>query len=79
MATKNAPQHTSGPLPVLLDAKGVAACLGVSPRTVIDLAAQGQIKGTRFTSGRGGRFRWRFRPSDVEAFLDANAPVAAAR
>jgi len=51
----------------LWDVKTVAPRLGLSTRTVYQLARDGRIPGIRV----GGR--WRFRPSDLDRWLEANA------
>lgn len=46
----------------------VAARLRVHPQTVYTLARRGDIKASRV--GRGARAPLRFRPEDVDAYLD---------
>ncbi|WP_441289469.1 helix-turn-helix domain-containing protein [Sorangium sp. KYC3313] len=61
----------------VLDAEGAAALLGTSRETAIRLARKGEIAAMKL----GPRLGWRFRRSDVLAYLEAKrrrpAPVAA--
>ncbi|KYF87533.1 hypothetical protein BE17_07255 [Sorangium cellulosum] len=61
----------------VLDAAGVAALLGISEETTIRKARKGEIAASKI----GPRLGWRFRRSDVLAYLEAKrrcpAPVPA--
>ncbi|WP_437301192.1 helix-turn-helix domain-containing protein [Sorangium sp. So ce426] len=51
----------------VLDASGAAALLGVSKETANRMARKGEIPAVKL----GPRLGWRFRRSDVEAYLEA--------
>ncbi len=52
----------------LIDAQAVARWLGVSPSTVYEAAARGQLPTVRLWKGRR-RTLMRFRRSDIELFI----------
>lgn len=55
----------------LMTARQVAAYLQTTPRRVVDLWKSDQLKG--FWLNPSGRRDLRFRPSDVESFLEARS------
>jgi excisionase family DNA binding protein len=57
------------PFEPLLDAPAVARMLGMHPETVLRLARKGELPALRFTRS------WRFRASDVSAWMAAKAYV----
>lgn len=61
----------------LLTAREVAGKLGVSAETVLRWAREGKIPAVRLPGTKRGR--WRFRPAEIEAWIDAHATGAADR
>ena len=56
--------YTVGMVEKLLSVNDVAELLGLHPQTVRDFAGDGKLPG--FKVGRA----WRFKPSDIEAYLE---------
>jgi excisionase family DNA binding protein len=50
----------------LLTLPDVMKCLQISENSVLRLASSGRLRGVKVLG------RWRFRPSDIEAFLNAD-------
>ena len=56
----------------LLTTPQVAEMLGVSPQQVIRMRVSGRLRALNISLGR--RPTWRFRESDIEAFLSGREP-----
>ena len=61
-------QQTAGELPRLYTSRQVASALGISRERVAQLARTHELKAIRF----GKRGRYRFRPEDIDAYLERN-------
>jgi excisionase family DNA binding protein len=64
----------SGPL---LTARQVADLVGVNPETILRYTRAGELRGIRLPGPARGRLR--YRPEDVEAWLEAHATAAPGR
>jgi len=69
-------QHYS-PEP-LVDADAASAYLGYKPITVLRMAQKGLLPTIAFPIGTTGKFRYRFKMSQLEAYVESlSRPVAA--
>jgi excisionase family DNA binding protein len=62
----------------LIDCKEAAAILGFSPVMVRRLAHDGQLPSIAFPFGKKGKFRYKFRVSELQAYLKSRSRAAQA-
>jgi excisionase family DNA binding protein len=56
----------------LIDSDEVAKCLGFAPLTIRRMAHRGQLPAFKFPFGKTGKFFYRFRRSDLVAYIAAH-------
>ncbi len=66
------------PAEPLIDCKEAAAILGYSPLMVRRLAHDGLLPSIALSFGKKGRFRYKFRVSELQAYLSSRSRAAEA-